>query len=175
MDASRTALRLGAREVFNIYRRSRQEMPARAEEVQNAQDEGVEFKFLTDPTAILGNRDGWVIGIECIRMELGEPDESGRRRPVPIKGSEFTIEVDIVVMAIGAGANPLLPSTTPDLKLNRWGYIVADETTGKTSKEGVWAGGDIVSGAATVISAMASGRNSARAIHQYLMEGSRSM
>jgi len=174
MDASRTALRLGAEKVFNIYRRSRQEMPARVEEVENARDEGVEFKFLTDPIRILGNKEGWVTGIECIKMELGEPDESGRRRPVPIKGSEFTIDVDIVVMAIGAGANPLLPSTTPDLKLNKWGYIIADETTGKTSKEGVWAGGDIVSGAATVISAMASGRNSARSIHQYLMEGSRS-
>jgi glutamate synthase (NADPH/NADH) small chain len=168
MDASRTALRLGARQVYNIYRRSRQEMPARVEEVQNAQDEGVQFKFLTDPTRIIGNKEGWVTGIKCIRMELGEPDESGRRRPIPIKGSEFTIGVDIVVMAIGAGANPLLPSATPDLKLNERGYIVADETSGKTSKEGVWAGGDIVSGAATVISAMASGRNSARAIHQYL-------
>lgn len=174
MDASRTALRLGARQVFNIYRRSRQEMPARLEEIQNAKDEGVEFEFLTNPIRVLGNREGWVTGIECIKMELGEPDESGRRRPVPIRGSEFTIGVDIVVMAIGAGANPLLPSATPDLKLNEWGYIVADETTGKTSKEGVWAGGDIVSGAATVISAMASGRKSARAIHQYLMEGSRS-
>ncbi len=174
MDASRTALRLGARQVFNIYRRSRQEMPARLEEIQNAKDEGVEFEFLTNPIRVLGNREGWVTGIECIKMELGEPDESGRRRPVPIRGSEFTIGVDVVVMAIGAGANPLLPSATPDLKLNKWGYIVADETTGKTSKEGVWAGGDIVSGAATVISAMGSGRKSARAIHQYLMQGSRS-
>jgi glutamate synthase (NADPH/NADH) small chain len=174
MDASRTALRLGARQVFNIYRRSRQEMPARLEEIRNAKDEGVEFEFLTNPIRVLGNKEGWVTGIECIKMELGEPDESGRRRPVPIRGSEFTIGVDVVVMAIGAGANPLLPSATPDLKLNEWGYIVADETTGKTSKEGVWAGGDIVSGAATVISAMASGRKSARAIHQYLMEGSRS-
>jgi len=169
MDASRVALRLGAQKVFDIYRRSPEEMPARAEEVQNARDEGVEFNFLTNPVRILGNRDNWVNGIECIRMELGEPDESGRRRPVPIKGSEFTIEVDIVVMAIGAGANPLLPSATPGLKLNKWGYIVVDEASGKTSKEGVWAGGDIVSGAATVISAMASGRSSARAIDQYLM------
>jgi glutamate synthase (NADPH/NADH) small chain len=173
MDASRVALRLGARQVFNIYRRSRKEMPARLEEIQNAKDEGVEFEFLTNPIRVLGNREGWVTGIECIKMELGEPDESGRRRPVPIKGSEFTIGVDVVVMAIGAGANPLLPSATPDLKLNERGYIVADETTGKTSKEGVWAGGDIVSGAATVISAMASGRKNARAIHQYLMEGPR--
>jgi len=171
MDASRTALRLGAQQVFNIYRRSRKEMPARREEIQNAQEEGVEFRFLTDPTRILGNREGWVTGIECVKMELGEPDESGRRRPVPIRDSEFTIEVDIVVMAIGAGANPLLPSVTPDLKLNKWGYIVADEVTGKSSKEGVWAGGDIVSGAATVISAMGSGRRSAKAINQYLMEG----
>ena len=174
MDASRTALRLGAEQVFNIYRRSRQEMPARLEEVQNAEDEGVKLKFLTNPIRILGNKEGWVTVIECIRMELGEPDESGRRRPVPIKGSEFTIGIDVVVMAIGAGANPLIPSATPDLKVNKWGYIVANETTGKTSKEDVWAGGDIVSGAATVISAMASGRRSAGAIHQYLMEGSRS-
>jgi len=173
MDASRTALRLGAAKVFNIYRRSRQEMPARVEEVQNAQDEGVELKFLTNPIRILGNKEGWTTAIECIRMELGEPDESGRCRPVPVKGSEYTIEVDVVVMAIGAGANPLLPSATPDLKLNKWGYIVADETTGKTSKEGVWAGGDIVSGSATVISAMACGRSSAKAIHQYLMERSK--
>lgn len=169
MDASRVSLRLGAQKVFDIYRRSPEEMPARAEEVQNARDEGVEFNFLTNPVRILGNRENWVNGIECIRMELGEPDESGRRRPVPIKGSEFAIEVDIVVMAIGAGANPLLPSATLGLKLNKWGYIVVDEASGKTSKEGVWAGGDIVSGAATVISAMASGRSSARAIHQYLM------
>ncbi len=169
MDASRVALRLGAKKVFDIYRRSPQEMPARAEEVENARDEGVEFKFLTNPVRILGNNNNWVTGIECIKMELGEPDESGRRRPVPIKGSEFTIKVDTVVMAIGAGANPLLPSATPDLKLNKRGYIVIDEVSGKTSKAGVWAGGDIVSGAATVISAMASGRRSARAIHQYLM------
>ncbi len=174
MDASRVALRLGAQKVYNIYRRSPQEMPAREEEVQNAKDEGVEFKFLTNPVRILGNKEDWVTGIECIRMELGEPDESGRRRPVPIKGSEFTIKVDIVVMAIGAGANPLLPSATPDLKLNKRGYIVIDEASGKTSKEGVWAGGDIVSGAATVISAMASGRRSAKAIHQYLMASHRS-
>jgi len=174
MDASRTALRLGAKRVFNIYRRSRKEMPARVEEVQNAKDEGVKFNFLTNPVRILGNSKGWVTGIESIRMELGEPDESGRQRPVPIKGSEFTIGVDVVVMAIGAGANPLLPSATPDLKLNKWGYIIADETTGQTSKDGVWAGGDIVSGAATVISAMASGRSSARAIHQYLMESHKS-
>jgi len=175
MDASRTALRLGAHQVFNIYRRSRQEMPARLEEIQNAKDEGVKFEFLTNPIRVLGNREGWVTAIECIKMELGEPDESGRCRPVPIKGSEFTIGVDVVVMAIGAGANPLLPSATPDLKLNKWSYIVVDETTGKTSKNGVWAGGDIVSGSATVISAMASGRRSARAIHKYLMEGSRNI
>jgi glutamate synthase (NADPH/NADH) small chain len=169
MDASRVALRLGAQKVFDIYRRSPEEMPARAEEVQNARDEGVEFNFLTNPVRILGNKENWVNGIECIRMELGETDESGRRRPVPIKDSGFTMKVDIVVMAIGAGANPLLPSATPDLKINKWGYIVIDEASGKTSKEGIWAGGDIVSGAATVISAMASGRSSARAIHQYLI------
>jgi len=175
MDASRTALRLGASQVVNIYRRSRQEMPARAEEVQNAKDEGVEFEFLTNPIRIIGNQGGWVTGIECVRMELGEPDESGRQRPVPVEGSEFSIEVEGVVMAIGAGANPLLPSTTPDLKLNKWGYILVDEATGQTSKQAVWAGGDIVSGSATVISAMASGRRSARAIHQYLVGPSKSI
>lgn len=166
MDSARVALRLGAKHVYNIYRRSREEMPARKEEIENAIEEGIEMKFLTNPTQILGEK-GWVKEIECLRMELGEPDESGRRRPVPIKGSEFRLGVDVVIMAIGAGANPLLPSTT-DLKLNKDGYIIADEF-GRTSKEGVYAGGDIVTGSATVISAMGAARKSAKAIHEYLM------
>jgi len=170
MDAARTALRLGAEHVYNIYRRSRQEMPARQEEVANAIEEGVDIRFLTNPVRILASDAGWVRAIESVRMQLGEPDESGRRRPVPIAGSEYTIDVDVVVMAIGNGANPLLPSATPGLETNKWGYIVADEETGKTSREGVYAGGDIVTGAATVILAMGAARKSARAIHAYLMQ-----
>jgi glutamate synthase (NADPH/NADH) small chain len=169
MDAARTALRLGADHVYNVYRRSRQEMPAREEEVENAIEEGIDIRFLTNPVRILGNEKGWVRAIECIEMRLGEPDQSGRRRPVPIEGSEHTIEVDVVIMAIGNGANPLLPSTTPGLETNKWGNIIADEETGKTSREGVYAGGDIVRGAATVILAMGDARKSARAIHAYLM------
>ena len=149
-------------------RRSRVEMPAREEEIENAGEEGIEFRLLTNPVRVIGDEKGWVEAIECMRMELGEPDESGRRRPVPIKGSEFTLNVDVVIMAIGNGANPLIASTTPDMKTNKWGYIVADEKTGKTSKEGVYSGGDIVTGAATVISAMGAGRCSAWAIDEYL-------
>lgn len=169
MDSARVALRLGADKVYLIYRRSEAEMPARREELEHAKHEGIIFQFLTNPTRILG-KDGAVSAIECIKMELGEPDESGRRRPVPIKGSEFTIDVDTVIVAIGTAANPLIPRTTPDLELNRRGYIVADEETGRTSKEGVFAGGDIVTGAATVILAMGAGKKAARAIHQYLQE-----
>ena len=169
MDAARTALRLGADHVYNVYRRSRQEMPAREEEVENAIEEGIDIRFLTNPVRILGNEKGWVRAIECIEMRLGEPDQSGRRRPVPIEGSEHMIEVDVAIMAIGNGANPLLPSTTPGLETNKWGNIIADEETGKTSREGVYAGGDIVRGAATVILAMGDARKSARAIHAYLM------
>jgi glutamate synthase (NADPH/NADH) small chain len=168
MDAARTALRLGAEHVYNIYRRSRQEMPAREEEIENAIEEGIDIRFLTNPIRILGDERGWVRAIECIQMRLGEPDQSGRRRPVPIEGSEHTVEVDVAVMAIGNGANPLLPSATPGLQTNKWGYIIADEQTGKTTKEGVYAGGDIVTGAATVILAMGAARRSARAIHAYL-------
>lgn len=168
MDSVRTAIRLGAEEVYCVYRRSRAEMPARAEEIENAIEEGMILKELTNPTRIIGDETGWVKAIECIRMELGEPDESGRRRPVPIQGSEFTIPVDIVVMAIGQGPNPLVPSTTPGLKTTKWGNIVADEETGATSLEGVFAGGDIVTGAATVILAMGAGRKAARAIDEYL-------
>ena len=171
MDSARTALRLGAEKVRIVYRRSRVEMPARIEEIERAEEEGVEFHLLTTPTRFFGDDNGWVTGMECIRMELGEPDESGRRRPIPIKGSEFTMDCDLVVVAIGAGANPLLPSTTRGLELNRRGYIVADEETGKTTKKAVWAGGDIVTGSATVILAMGAGRQAANSIHEYLMSG----
>lgn len=169
MDAARTALRLGAEDVYIVYRRSKKELPARIEEVHHAEEEGIQFHFLTLPVEILGNEDGWVCGMRCQHMELGEPDESGRRRPIPIPGSEFDLEVDMVIVAIGTGANPLIPSTTPDLKTNKWGYIIADPDTGATSKKGVYAGGDIVTGSATVILAMGAGRKAAQAIHKYLM------
>jgi glutamate synthase (NADPH/NADH) small chain len=169
MDSARTALRLGAETVQIVYRRSRDEMPARIEEIHHAEEEGVQFYLLTAPVRFLGNDTGWVTGVECLRMELGEPDESGRRRPVPIKGSEFQLECDLAVVAIGAGPNPLLPTTTPGLDLNKRGYIVADLETGKTTKPGVWAGGDIVTGSATVILAMGAGRKAANSIHDYLM------
>jgi glutamate synthase (NADPH/NADH) small chain len=167
LDSARTALRLGASEVTIVYRRSRQEMPARAEEVTHAVEEGINFKFLTLPTRIL-EKDGWVAGMECLEMELGEPDESGRRRPVPIKGSEFEMEIELAIMAIGTRANPLLPSTLPELKLNKRGYIDADPVTGQTSIPEIFAGGDIVTGSATVIEAMGSGKRSAAAIHKLL-------
>lgn len=167
VDAARVALRLGADEVYLVYRRGEAEMPARAEEIRHAKEEGIIFEVLTLPVRLLG-KNGWVCGMECVRVELGEPDESGRRRPIPIKGSEFALDVDVVVVAIGTRANPLLPSTTPGLELNERGYIVADEETGRTSREGVFAGGDIVTGAATVISAMGAGRKAARAIDEYL-------
>jgi len=169
MDSARTAMRLGADHVYLVYRRSRDEMPARVEEVHHAEQEGIELHLLTNPVRYIGNDKGWVVGVECLKMELGEPDESGRRRPVPMKGSEFVIDIDTAVIAIGAGANPLVQSTTPGLKTNKWNYIVADEETGQTSREGVFAGGDIVTGAATVILAMGAGRKAAKAIHQYLM------
>ncbi|MFH1421113.1 MAG: NADPH-dependent glutamate synthase [Planctomycetota bacterium] len=168
MDSARTALRLGAEKSYIIYRRSRTEMPARSEEVHHAEQEGVEFMLLTNPLKYVGNNEGYVTSVECIKMELGEPDASGRRRPVPIKGSEFQIQVDTVVVAIGNAANPLVPETTPGMELNKWGNIVAD-ANGKTTKEGVFAGGDIVTGAATVISAMGAGRCAARAIHEYVI------
>jgi glutamate synthase (NADPH/NADH) small chain len=168
MDSARTALRLGADSVRIIYRRSRDEMPARIEEVHHAEEEGVQFYLLTAPTKFLGDDNGWVTGVECLRMELGEPDESGRRRPVPVKGSEFQLECDMAVVAIGAGANPLLPTQTPGLELNKRGYIVANLETGKTTKPRVWAGGDIVTGSATVILAMGAGRKAANSIHEYL-------
>ena len=170
MDSARTSLRLGAENVYLIYRRAREQMPARDEEIENAFEEGVQPRLLTTPTRILGNERGWVKGIECLEMELGEPDESGRRRPIPKKDSEHVIDVDMVIMAIGQGPNPLLTSTTPDLELTKTGNIVAAEATGKTSKKGVFAGGDIVTGAATVILAMGAGKKAARAIDAYLKD-----
>lgn len=169
MDSARSALRLGAEKVYLVYRRSREEMPARLEERENAEEEGIIFRLLTNPVRFLGNERGGVKAMECISMRLGEPDESGRRRPIPIEGSEFTIEVDTVIVAIGQSPNPIVPRTTQGLKTSRWGTIVVDEETGKTSLEGVYAGGDIVSGAATVISAMGAGKRAAKAIHEYIM------
>lgn len=168
MDAARTALRLGAEESWIVYRRSKKELPARHEEVEHAEEEGVRFAFLTSPTRILYNDDYWVTGMECLQYELGEPDESGRRSPVPIKGSEFIIDVDTVVVAIGQGPNPLVPRTTRGLECNRKGNIIADSETGATSLPGIFAGGDVVTGAATVILAMGAGRTAARAIDAYL-------
>jgi len=167
MDAARTALRLGAEEVHVVYRRSRTELPARAEEVHHAEQEGIVFQMLTNPVALEGDGNGMVRRMTCQRMELGEPDASGRRRPVPIEGSECTLDTDLVIVAIGAGANPLLTKSTPGLELNRRGYIEADQR-GRTTKRGVWSGGDIVTGSATVILAMGAGRIAARDIHEYL-------
>ncbi len=168
MDASRCALRLGADEVHIIYRRSPQEVPARAEEVHHAEEEGIIFNFLTNPIEIFGNDQGWVRGMRCIRMQLGEPDASGRRRPLPIEGSEFDIDVDMVVMALGTRPNPLVFTDAGGLERTRWGTVVADEETGKTTKDPVWAGGDIVTGAATVISAMGAGKRAAADIDRFL-------
>ncbi|MCJ7830812.1 MAG: FAD-dependent oxidoreductase, partial [Desulfobacterales bacterium] len=171
MDAARTAMRLGADRVRIVYRRSREEMPARAAEIHHAEEEGIEFFLLTNPTQFFGNDKGRLTGMECLKMELGEPDASGRRRPLPVAGSEFTTDCDMVVIAVGSGANPLLTQSTEDLALNKWGYIVADPETGKTTKKGVWAGGDIVTGQATVILAMGAGRKAADSMHQYLTWG----
>jgi len=169
MDAARSARRLpNVKEVYIVYRRSEAEMPARKEEVEHAKEEGIIFKTLTNPVRILGNESGWVTGLECTRMELGEPDASGRRRPVPVKGSEFIIEVDTVIMALGTSPNPLVSKTTPGLKTHDWGGLIVEEATGKTSREGVYAGGDAVTGAATVILAMGAGKKAAAAIHEYL-------
>ena len=168
MDSARCALRLGADDVYIIYRRSEVELPARREEVENAQEEGIQFKLLTNPKQFLGSEQNWVVGAECYEMKLGEPDESGRRRPVVKKGSEFVIDVDEVIVALGTRPNPLIASTTPELKTTKWGTVVADEETGKTVKDRVWAGGDIVTGAATVISAMGAARQAARSIDEYL-------
>lgn len=169
LDSARTAKRLGAKNVYLIYRRSEVEMPGRIEEIKHAKEEGIQMTFLTNPVEIIG-RDGWVEKIRCIKMELGGPDESGRRRPIPIAGSEFDIATDIVVIAIGQGPNPLLTQTSPDISLNKRGNILAD-LVGKTSKKGVFAGGDIVTGSATVILAMGAGKVAARAIDEYIKTG----
>ena len=171
MDAVRTALRLGYQDSRIFYRRSRNEMTARIEEVHHAEEEGVKFEFLINPIRFIGDENHNVTAVECERMELGEPDESGRRRPIPIKGSEFITKIDAAVIAIGTNVNPIVPSSTQGLNLNKWGYIIADENTGKTSKKGVFAGGDIVTGAATVILAMGDGKKAAAAIDKYLETG----
>ena len=167
MDAARTALRLGA-EVHIVYRRSEEELPARVEEVHHAKEEGIIFDLLTNPTEILADDKGWVTGMRCIRMELGEPDESGRRRPVEVAGSEFVLEVDTVIMSLGTSPNPLISSTTEGLETNKWKCIVAEEENGRTTKEAVYAGGDAVTGAATVILAMGAGKAAAKGIDEYL-------
>jgi len=167
MDSVRSALRLGAEKAFIVYRRGRAEMPARLEEIENAEEEGVEFHLLTNPVRVVGDDKGWVTGLECVKMELGEPDKSGRRRPVPIPGSEFIIECDIVVMALGTNPNPIISSTTPGLETKDWGGLIATET-GRTTRRGVWAGGDAVTGSATVILAMGAGKAAAKDIDEYL-------
>lgn len=171
LDAVRTSLRLGARKAYLIYRRSEAEMPARVEEIKHAREEGVEFMMLTNPVEFLGDDKGRLTAAKCIKMELGEPDSSGRRRPVPMKDSDFVLPISMVVIAVGNKGNPLVQSTTPDLKTNQWGYIMADEETLKTSKRGVFAGGDIVTGGATVILAMGAGRRAAKAIDEFLRNG----
>lgn len=171
MDSARTALRLGAQSSTIVYRRSEHEMPARVEEIEHAKEEGVEFRLLQDAIEIIGTDDGWVSAVKCIRMGLGEPDASGRRRPVPIEGSEFTFPADVVVVSIGNGPNPLVLRTTPAITTNKWGNIIASAATGKTSMRAVWAGGDIVLGAATVILAMGDGRKAAKSISEYLSTG----
>ena len=167
MDAARTALRLGA-ETHIVYRRSEEELPARVEEVHHAKEEGIIFDLLTNPTEILEDENGWVCGMKCVKMELGEPDASGRRRPVEIPDSEFTMDVDTVIMSLGTSPNPLISSTTEGLETNKWKCIIAEESNGQTTKEGVYAGGDAVTGAATVILAMGAGKAGAKGIHEYL-------
>ncbi len=168
MDCARTALRMGADESVVIYRRSEKEMPARNEEIHHAVEEGVKFEFLTNPIKYIGNDKGFITGIECIRMRLGEPDQSGRKRPIPIEGSNIVFDFDMAIIAIGAGPNPIILDSTPDLPLNKWGYIIANDKTGKTEKDKVWSGGDIVTGAATVISAMGAGKEAAKSIDEFL-------
>jgi len=167
MDSVRSALRLGAEKAFIVYRRSRAEMPARLEELENAEEEGVEFHLLTNPTRVVGDDKGWVTGLECVKMELGEPDKSGRRRPVPIPGSEYVIDCDIVVMALGTNPNPIISTTTPGLNIKDWGGLIATDS-GRTTRKGVWAGGDAVTGSATVILAMGAGKTAAQDIDEYL-------
>jgi len=171
MDSARTALRLGAEKSYIVYRRSRKEVPARAEEVHHAEEEGIIFNFLTLPIKVLGDDKGNVIGMECIKMKLGEPDDSGRRRPIPISGSNFVIEVDMVIDAIGTSANPIVARSATGVEINQWGYFVIDDNTKATTKEGIFAGGDIVRGSATVISAVGDGKVAARAIDDYLNSG----
>lgn len=172
MDAARCALRLGAEQVYIVYRRSMEELPARKEEVEHAEEEGIVFKLLNNPVRILGDENGFVKGIECVQMELGEPDMSGRRRPVAIEGSNFMLDVDCVIIAIGTSPNPLLKSTTGGLETQKWGGIIANETTGQTSRDGVFAGGDAVTGAATVILAMGAGKAAAQAMDRYILRKS---
>jgi len=171
LDSARTALRLGAKKSYIIYRRSRKEVPARAEEVHHAEEEGIIFNFLTLPVKVLGDDKGNVGGMECLKMELGEPDDSGRRRPIPIPGSNFTIEVDMVIDAIGTSANPIVARSATGVKINQWGYFIVDDKTSATTKEGIFAGGDIVRGSATVISAVGDGKVAARAIDEFLTSG----
>jgi len=168
MDAARTAMRLGAETVKIVYRRSEAELPARAEEVHHAKQEGVEFLLLTNPISMQGDENGMLQSMTCVRMELGEPDASGRRKPVEVAGSEFTFETDLVIFSVGTGANPIITQSVPGLELTSRGYIAADEN-GRTSVDGVWAGGDIVTGAATVIKAMGAGRKAAKDIHEWLL------
>ena len=172
MDAARSALRLGAEKVYIIYRRSDAEMPARREEIHHAKEEGIDFRLLTNPIAIHGGENGRVSAIECVEMELGEPDASGRRRPVEKKGSNFNLSVDCVVIAIGNSPNPLIRSTTPGLEANKYGCIVVNEETMATTREGVYAGGDAVTGAATVILAMGAGKQAAKSINEYIQSKS---
>jgi len=171
MDAVRTARRLGARTATLVYRRSETEMPARAEEVKHAREEGIEFRMLTNPVEFLGDEKGWLTGARCVRMELGEPDASGRRRPVPIAGTEFILPANVAIIGVGTSANPTVQSSAPDLTTNKYNYIVADPETMRTSKRGVFAGGDIVTGGATVILAMGAGRKAAKAMDEYLKTG----
>jgi len=171
MDSARTAMRLCPEEVSIVYRRSKDELPARKEEIHHGEQEGVKFQLLTNPKRFIGDEEGRLKAVECVKMELGAPDESGRRRPVEMPGSEFTLECDVAIVAIGNGANPLIPQTTPDIKVNKWGNITVDQDTGRTSKKGVFSGGDIVRGGATVILAMGDGRKAADSIHEYLTTG----
>jgi len=168
MDAARTAARLGAN-VTVVYRRSKTELPARVEEVHHAEEEGIVFKLLTNPTEIIGDEKGWVKAIKCIKMDLGEPDASGRRRPIEVPNSEFEVKTDVVIMSLGTSPNPLISTTTPGLNLNKWQCIIADEK-GQTTREGVFAGGDAVTGAATVILAMGAGRVAAKSIDEYIKD-----
>ncbi len=170
MDAVRTAKRLGAEDAIIVYRRSRTEIPARAEEIEHAEAEGIQFELLTNPVRVIGDENGNVKGLECLRMELGEPDESGRRRPIPIEGSNFVLDVDNVIIAIGQSANPIVARSATGVETNKWGYFVADEETGHTTHPKVWAGGDIVTGAATVILAVGAGKKAAESIGKYLEE-----